>query len=108
MLCLCGAGTVFAAQLAASPAAKPASEAASGTMRQGPDPGMVNTPPPAGDVPIAQPPPRNVDPSILQAPAPDAQTPSGTPERNPAAGSGKSRQDDCRGPAELCRQDSAR
>lgn len=109
LVCACATANA-AGPVAANGAATPASGAASGTMRSGPDPGLVTPAPPTGDSRIAEPAPRNVDPSIVQTPPPDAQTPSGTQERNrpPGAGPGQSREDDCRGPAELCKQDSAR
>lgn len=70
------------------------------------DPGIVKIPPIVDPQAIERPPP-NVDPGIIEKPPVDATPAAGAGTRLPRP-PGSSREDDCRGPAELCKQDSAR
>jgi hypothetical protein len=86
------------------------------------DPGILKAPPATGTAADMQrTPPRNVDPQMSVPPpadagARDAVRPPATTASRPRPRSsapappaaGRSRQDDCRGSAELCKQDSAR
>jgi hypothetical protein len=80
------------------------------------DPGIVNTPPDHVDMEVLNKPSAKVDPDIAVPPPKDAkQAKKGNnpPGAKKPAGSKKparkkSHKDDCRGPAELCKQDSAR
>jgi hypothetical protein len=89
------------AQPASAPLPAPA---ASRPVPPSKDQGMVQVPPPVGDRALVERPPAKVDPGMIVKP-PSARMPadrSVTPPVRP------SRQDDCRGAAELCKQDSAR
>jgi hypothetical protein len=117
--------------------AKPRASAgadASGTVIVPPvtDPGMSKQAPPMPDTPAVKPPPVNVDPEAIRKPQPKAGADTMTdkakkgsskqvpPDRSGAAEqphNGKSdsptsgpssAKDQCKGPVELCRQDSAR
>jgi hypothetical protein len=85
------------------------------------DPGILKAPPAnakSGDMERA--PPANVDPQMTVPPPADAgaregvRPPAGAasrprpPSSNAKPAISRSRQDDCRGPAALCKQDSAR
>lgn len=67
------------------------------------DPEIVKRPPANVDPKAVERPPGNVDPEIAKSPPMErtARPSSATPEKS-------SREDDCRGPADLCKQDSAR
>jgi hypothetical protein len=80
------------------------------------DPGALQAPP-ATDPEIVKRPPANVDPQAVERPPSNvdremAKEPPTERAARPEAGKPmpekKSREDDCRGPADLCKQDSAR
>jgi len=87
------------------------------------DPGVVKRPPDNVDPQVIDHPPRKVDPGLVQTPPTDA-NPAGVEKsadgqrddarsrENDRAGKAsarkKSKQDDCRGRADLCKQDSPR
>jgi hypothetical protein len=68
------------------------------------DPGIVKTPPANVDPKSIERPPSNIDPEIARKPPGEA----ASGPRVPQSGGKQSREDDCRGPADLCKQDSAR
>jgi hypothetical protein len=71
------------------------------------DPGIVKTPPAAIDPQAIERPPQNVDPGMVTRPptGPASSSGAGTRQQRPP---GSSREDDCKGPAELCKQNPAR
>lgn len=95
------AGACSESSAPGAPAQPPVTQAPPAT-----DPGIVKTPPVVDPQAIERPPP-NVDPGIIKKPPEDATPPAGAGSRLPRP-LGSSREDDCRGPAELCKQDSAR
>jgi hypothetical protein len=105
--CACTAAAMQGSQ---PPAASPRGEA-SGTG----DSGMVKQPPAVGNPEMIRPAPApsSVDPGMAKRPPdPAAQADrdaAGPPQRPATQGAGRpSREDDCKGPAALCKQDSAR
>jgi hypothetical protein len=103
-------------------AKNPAAAEASGAIIVPPatDPGMAKEAPPSGDPQAVKPPPMPVEPDAVRKAAPknDAgkinEKASKAPAQRKAAPATRQdskpppRNDDCKGPAELCRQDSAR
>jgi hypothetical protein len=94
----CGCACTQETPAAASVPAEPRALEAPAT-----DPEIAKKPPATVDPRAVERPPVNVDPEIAKTPAAEraGDGKPGVPEK-------KSREDDCRGPAELCKQDSAR
>jgi hypothetical protein len=69
------------------------------------DPEIAKRPPANVDPKAVERPPSNVDPEMAKKPPTER---DGRPEGKEAVPEKRSREDDCRGPAELCKQDSAR
>lgn len=99
------AGSGCAAAQGASPP-EAARGAASAPVPSRVDPKMVKPAPQVDPRAVRQPPPQG-DPDIARQP-PAEKDPSAQPRRPATPAAGMSREDDCRGPAELCKQDSAR
>jgi hypothetical protein len=81
------------------------------------DPGMSKAAPPTPDSPAVRPPPMNIEPEAVRKPHPKSGNDKGTGKTGKEAsrngksnqsGTGSSAKDACQGPAELCKQDSAR
>ncbi|SFQ22362.1 hypothetical protein SAMN05216567_112114 [Variovorax sp. OK605] len=101
---LAGAMVLAAGSAAAQPAPKPPMPAEVDGSKQGADKAMVVKPPATKvDPRLAKPAPRDKDPGLIEKPPADA---------NPGAASGSgaapSRQDDCRGAAADCKQNTPR
>lgn len=99
-----GAVLLAAGAVAAQPAPKPSMPAEVDGSKQGADKAMVVKPPATKvDPRLAKPAPLDKDPGLIEKPPADA---------NPGAGSGSgatpSRQDDCRGAAADCKQNTPR
>lgn len=91
---------------AAQPAPPPSEASRSQAQRPGAGPGMVVSPPDSGDREMAQPVPRRVDPGLIEKPPADRHPGPGAKSDSDA--SARSRQDDCKGSAADCKQNSAR
>ena len=101
-----GAGALSILSAAAQPTdGRPAPSGSETETRPGTDPEMVVKPPAGVDPRLAKPAPRNNDPGMVEKPPADA-APSASNAR--PAPSAPSRQDDCKGTAEDCKQNSAR
>lgn len=111
----CGIGFAAAGSGPAEPRGEPSGPATSGTtgggvIRQLPRTGdneMVRQPPRTGDGDMVQRAPAAVDPEMVKRPPPPGQADRDAAPP-PRVGRGMSREDDCRGQAGLCKQDSAK
>ncbi|PLC03245.1 hypothetical protein CY658_20655 [Variovorax sp. RO1] len=93
---------LFAAPVAAQPTDKaPAPQAQ-------PDPEFIVKPPAHGNPRLLKPAPPDRDPGLVKKPPTDAKDAKDTKDAKPDEGKAPSRQDDCRGTAEDCKQNSPR
>lgn len=101
-----GVAALVAGTVAAQPADKPSPTARPQVQ---PDPELLVKPPDHGNPRLVKPAPADRDPGLVKKPPADAKPAGDKATRPPADEPGApSRQDDCRGTAEDCKQNSPR
>ncbi|WP_390345435.1 hypothetical protein ACFJIS_31850 [Variovorax boronicumulans] len=102
-----GVAALVAGPAAAQSADKPPPQPVKPQAQPGPDPELLVKPPAHGQPRLVKPAPPDRDPGMVKKPPADAKRAGEDKPRvdNPGA---SSRQDDCRGTAEDCRQNSPR
>ena len=98
--------TLLVGFVAAQPNAGPRAPDGAEGSRPVTDPEVIVRPPPTVDPRLTKPAPRNIDPGLVEKPPADA-NPGNSSKSRPQP-STRSRQDDCRGSAADCKQNSAR
>ncbi|GAA4328776.1 hypothetical protein GCM10023165_01330 [Variovorax defluvii] len=87
---------------------KPPAPPSQQAPQAGTDAGIVTKPPMGLDPELTTRPPRKIDPEMLERPPAQARPGDSAEEKRGAAPSRRSREDDCRGSAADCKQNSAR